>query len=162
MTFSVAYLREQGHQAGDVVAFWSALGLAGVVISVALFPRLPARADGGTVAVLLGVVTIGSVLPLFSTSAAVVTLSAVLFATFLSITAAVTGAVRHHLPAEQWAPAIAGLTAAFGVGQCVGPVLSGALSDGPSGLQAGLLAGTVLLALSTAVALRQRAPAVRG
>jgi MFS family permease len=158
MTFSVAYLREQGRSAGDVVAFWSALGLAGIVISVLLFPRLPARADGRAVAVLLAVVTAGSLLPLLSTSTSFVTISAVLFATFLSITAGVTAAVRHHLPAEQWAPAIAGLTAVFGLGQCVGPVLSGALSDGPSGLRAGLVAGTVLLALSTLVALRQRDP----
>ena len=34
--------------------------------------------------------------------------------------------------------AIGTLTVVFGIGQCIGPVLSGALADGPSGLKAGL------------------------
>lgn len=43
--------------------------------------------------------------------------------------AAVTSFARRAAKPHAWNSAIAALTVAFGVGQCIGPVLSGALSD---------------------------------
>jgi hypothetical protein len=42
---------------------------------------------------------------------------------------AVTSAPRRTLPPAKWTAAIAALTGAFAVGQCIGPVLAGVLSD---------------------------------
>ena len=55
--------------------------------------------------------------------------------------------------------AIATLTVVFGIGQCIGPVLSGALSDGPNGLKAGLWLSVGILAAGAVVAAFQREPA---
>jgi predicted MFS family arabinose efflux permease len=47
------------------------------------------------------------------------------------------------------------MTTAFAVGQAVGPLVSGLLSDGSGGLKAGLLLSPVLLAAAAAVAYLQ-------
>lgn len=153
MTFAVAYLKDEGLESMGVIGFWLTIGVVGVALSVTLFPVLQHIRDGRGVALLIGIVTIGSFLPLISPVVGLAVVSAALFATFLSVTAAVAAQARHHLPSSQWAPAIAGLTTAFGVGQCAGPLLAGLLSDSPGGLRAGLLIGTVLLALGSLAAL---------
>jgi MFS family permease len=78
-----------------------------------------------------------------------------------SVLAAVTSFARRAAKPHAWTAAIAALTIAFGVGQCVGPVLSGALADGPSGLQAGLWLSVGILAIATVVAALQREPAAQ-
>ncbi len=55
--------------------------------------------------------------------------------------------------------AVAMLTVVFGIGQCIGPVLSGALADGPNGLKAGLWLSVCILAVGAVVAAFQREPA---
>ena len=57
-----------------------------------------------------------------------------------------------------WTAAIAALTTAFGLGQCIGPLLSGALSDGASGVRAGIWLSVGILALAAFVALFQPEP----
>jgi Uncharacterised MFS-type transporter YbfB len=84
-------------------------------------------------------VTVGAALPLIWSSPSVAFLSAFLFgSSFLAVAAAVTSCARGDAPPHYWTAAIGTLTAAFGVGQCAGPVLSGALSDGPDGVRLGL------------------------
>ena len=58
-----------------------------------------------------------------------------------------------------WTAAIAALTIAFGAGQWIGPVLSGALADGANGLRSGLWLSVGILAVATIVAALQREPA---
>ena len=48
------------------------------------------------------------------------------------------------------------LTVGFAAGQCLGPVLAGALADHPAGLEAGLYVSASLLAIGSIVALAQR------
>lgn len=157
MTFAVAYLRATRHASTrTVTAFWLVLGAAGVVIGVALIGRVATARGGRGLALLTAITAVASALPTVSGSIAVALLAAALFGCFFSISTAATAVIRQQLPEPQWPPAIAGLTAIFGLGQCAGPVLSGALSDGPGGLRIGLLAGTVLLVLSSACALAQR------
>lgn len=79
---------------------------------------------------------------------------------FLTVVTAITGAAQQVLPADRWAAAIAGLTVAFAAGQCLGPVLAGALSDHAGGVRAGLAIGAALLATSTITVLTHRLPAV--
>jgi len=157
MTFAIAYLRTTRHASTrTVTAFWLVLGAAGVVIGVALIRRVTTARGGRGLALLTAITAVASALPTVSGSVAVALLAAALFGSFFSVSTAATAVIRQQLPERQWPPAIAGLTAIFGLGQCAGPVLSGALSDGPAGLRTGLLAGTVLLALSSACALAQR------
>lgn len=55
--------------------------------------------------------------------------SAALFGAFLSVTTAAVQCASARLALRERAPAIAGLTVAFGIGQCLGPLLGGASSD---------------------------------
>ena len=54
--------------------------------------------------------------------------------------------------------AIGVLTVVFGIDQCIGPVLSGALADGPNGLKAGLWLSVAILGVGAVVAVFQREP----
>ena len=83
--------------------------------------------------------------------------SALLFGgSFLSVVTAVTAVARRSLQPHHWTPAIAGLTVAFAVGQCVGPVLAGVLSDGPAGLSVGLALSVGVLLAGAVAALTQQ------
>lgn len=155
MTFSVAYLRGNGSTPGQLVWFWFALGAVGIVIGLTLAAPLSRISGGGGTAVTVAMTALASGLLLVSGSRVAGLASAALFGSFLSVSATVTAATRRSLPPTQWPPAIAGLTAAFGVGQCIGPIISGAVADSRYGLRAGLLTGTLLLAAGAACALFQ-------
>ncbi|WP_329240881.1 YbfB/YjiJ family MFS transporter [Actinoallomurus sp. NBC_01490] len=155
MTFSVAYLRGNGRTPDQLVWFWFALGAVGIVIGLTLAAPLSRIRGGGGVAVPVAMTALASVLPILSGTGAAELASAALFGSFFTVSATVTAAARRSLPPTQWPPAIAGLTAVFGIGQCAGPLISGAMADGPHGLRAGLLTGTLLLAASAACALFQ-------
>jgi len=62
---------------------------------------------------------------------------------------------RAHRP-EQWTTAIAALTVAFALGQTLGPILAGVLSDGPSGVRAGLTISVAILVAGALLAVAQR------
>jgi predicted MFS family arabinose efflux permease len=157
MTFIVAFLRQHGAHNAQVTAFWVVLGIAATVAGFAWSPVLGRLTGGQGSALLMGVVTVGAALPLVSASPAVAYLSSLVFgASFLSVVTAVTACARQGLPARHWTAAIAGLTTVFALGQCLGPVLAGTLSDGPSGIRAGLAIGAVLLAGGSLTALAQR------
>jgi MFS family permease len=86
-------------------------------------------------------------------------ISAVLFGgTFLTLVTAVTSAPRRTLSPAHWTVAIAALTAAFAVGQCIGPLLAGVLADASGGVRVGLTIGAVLLALGGLTALLHDRP----
>ena len=73
--------------------------------------------------------------------------------TFLTVVAAVTSAPRRTLSPAPWTAAIAALTAAFAVGQCIGPRLARVMADASGGVRMGLAIGAVLLALGGLTAL---------
>lgn len=162
-TFIIAYLRnEEGFTDAGITRFWSIFGLSSVVAAFA-WGRILSRLKGGRgTAATLGVVTIGTAVPLLWSAAAGAYLSAILFGgSFLAVLAAVTSFARRAVKPHAVTAAIATLTVAFGIGQCIGPVLSGALSDGPSGLRAGLWLSVGILAIATFVAVLQREPGER-
>jgi predicted MFS family arabinose efflux permease len=160
-TFIVAYLRgEEGFSSAGITRFWAILGAASVVAAFAWGPILGRLKGGWGTAATLGGVTIGAAVPMLWGSAAGAYLSAVLFGgSFLAVLAAVTSFARRAAKPHAWTAAIAALTIAFGLGQCVGPLLSGALSDGPNGLRAGLWLSVGILAVATLVAMLQPEPA---
>lgn len=157
MTFIVAFLSEHGASSAEISVFWVVLGLAAVGGGFA-WPPVIARLRGGLgMAGVLLVVAAGAALPLASASQAAALTSAVLFgASFLAVVTAATAVARRSLRRHHWTPAIGTLTVAFAVGQCIGPVLAGALSDSATGLRLGLLVSAATLALAALVALAQR------
>jgi predicted MFS family arabinose efflux permease len=159
-TFIIAYLRsDEGFSAGQITLFWSVLGLVSVAAAFAWGPLLGRLRGGWGTAATIGVVTIGAAVPLLWEKPAGAYLSAVLFGgSFLAVVAAVTSFARRAFKPQVWTAAIAVLTVAFGIGQCIGPVLSGALSDGANGVRAGLWLSVGILAVGSIVALFQREP----
>jgi predicted MFS family arabinose efflux permease len=157
MTFIVAYLQNAGAGGTEIAAFWCVLG-TGSVLGGYLWRAPINRFSGGVpCALVLGQVALGALLPVLSSGVAVAFLSAVLFGTsFLVVITAMTAAARDCLPEHHWTPGIAVLTVAFALGQCLGPLLSGVLSDGPGGMASGLLTGAVLLVVAGTSALFHR------
>ncbi|MDH6129544.1 YbfB/YjiJ family MFS transporter [Kitasatospora sp. GP82] len=157
MTFIVAHLRGHGAGNGLITTFWIALGSAAVVAGFAWGGVLGRLRGGRGSALLMAVTAVAATLPLLSSNALVSYGSALLFGSaFLSVITAVTTCARDSLPERCWTAAIAGLTTVFALGQCLGPLLAGTLSDGPSGTTAGLAIGAVLLAVAAVTALAQR------
>lgn len=157
MTFIVAFLKEHGTGTGQITTFWVVLGVAAMAGAL-VWARPLARLRGGLgLAVVLAVLSVGALLPLVSHSSGAALGSAVLFGgSFLSVITAVTSVVRRLVQPHHWTGAIAGLTVAFALGQCLGPVLAGALSDGPAGLRLGLEVSVGVLIAGTLGALTLR------
>lgn len=146
-TFIIAQLRTaSSFSPREVSLFWALLGcaaMAGVFVWSPILARL--RGGRGASAV-IAVVALGAALPLISSNRTMAYLSALLFGgSFLSTITAVTSFARRAAPPAAWTKAIAALTVAFGIGQCVGPILSGYLSDGPEGVRTGLKVSVAVL-----------------
>jgi predicted MFS family arabinose efflux permease len=160
-TFIVAFLRlEEGFTGPAITRFWSILGLSSVAAAF-VWGRILSQLKGGWgTAATLSVVTIGTTVPLLWSAPAGAYLSAILFGgSFLAVLAAVTSFARRVTMPHEVTAAIATLTVALGLGQCIGPILSGALSDGPNGLRSGLWLSVAILTIATVVAALQREPA---
>ena len=67
----------------------------------------------------------------------------------------VTTVARRNLPMHQWTAALGALTVAFGLGQSVGPLLGGWLSDGGGGVRFGLILSAAILGIGILTALAQ-------
>jgi predicted MFS family arabinose efflux permease len=157
MTFIVAYLKERGSGTGLISAFWVVLGAAAIAGAFAWVPVIVRLRAARAPSVVMAVVCAAALLPLLSRSPVAALGSALLFGgSFLALVAAVMSVARRSLPAHHWTSAIATLTAAFAAGQCLGPILTGVLSDGPAGLTLGLALSAGILAAGSVVALAQR------
>jgi predicted MFS family arabinose efflux permease len=155
-TFIVALL-QPSLGAGGVAVFWVVLGLVGAASTVAWGPLLGWFRGGRSLTVLLGMIAVGAAIPVVADGQAAAIASAVLFGGgFLATAAAVTVVVRQAAPPYAWGPAVGAITTVFALGQCVGPVLTGALSD-QTGVRAGMALSAVLLAVGALVALAQPA-----
>ena len=157
MTFVVALLREQGQSESALMVFYALLGGA-VVLSSRLWAGLLNRAKaGGALTVLNALLGLATIVPALTTHSAAVMASGILFgAVVLSVVASTTALVRHNLPAAQWAAGISAFTIVFAVGQIMGPLVVGWISDGPGGLARGLVFSAGALWLGAVLAWRQK------
>jgi predicted MFS family arabinose efflux permease len=157
-TFIIAQLRSNSHfSPQEISLFWALLGCAAMAGVFIWSPVLSRLKGGRGAAAVIAVVTLGAALPLLSNGRPVAYLSALLFGgSFLSTITAVTSFARRAAPPEAWTKAFAALTVAFGIGQCIGPILSGYLSDGPNGVRAGLEISAAILLAAAAVISFQR------
>ena len=143
----------------DVTLFWGCAGLAATGAGLAWGPVLSRLSGGRGVALANAVVMLGAVLPVLLPMPAAVYASAVVFGgSFLIVPTSVTAFVRMAVDARLWTGAIAALTVGFAIGQCVGPWLSGVVSDTRFGVAGGLLLSGGVLAGAALIALVQREP----
>jgi len=156
VTFIVAFVRTEGLTPRSVSAFWATLGAAAVVAAFAWGPALGRLQGGRAPAAVLAVTAVGAALPLIFGGVVGDFTSAALFGgSFLAVVTAVTNLARRSLTPSQVGPAIAVMTIAFSIGQSLGPILAGVLSDGRGGIRAGLDLAVALLGAALIVALTQ-------
>lgn len=158
MTFIIVLIHNSGGGAGYIAAFWVVLGLASVLGTLGwgrVLPRLGIRLGSPVVAV---VVLLGTLPVLISPTVSAAFISALVFgASFMAGPTAVTVIVRKLLRPQTWTAALAALTVAFAIGQAIGPLASGLVSDATGSVSAGLWLAPVLLIAAALVALFQRA-----
>lgn len=156
MTFIVAFLQHHGARSEVVTWFWTALGGTAMMASFLWGPFLGRASGGRGVAVLMGLVLIGELVPLGSTTDLGFLVSAIFFGSaFLAVVTGVTTVAQRNLPASQWTLALGALTVAFGLGQSVGPLLGGWVSDSGGGVRSGLILGAALLGIGILTVLFQ-------
>jgi len=159
-TFIIAFLRgEQGFTSAHITIFWSILGLAAVAAAFLWGPILGRLRGGRGIAATICTVMVGAAVPLLWSGQVGAYLSAVLFGgSFLAVVASAAAFARKSAPPQSWTTAIGAMTIAFGLGQCIGPVLSGLLSDGPNGVRTGLWVSVCILLAGMVVAAWQPEP----
>jgi predicted MFS family arabinose efflux permease len=157
MTFMIAYIRDAGGGAAAQSAFWCLIG-ASAFVTPWLWRRVLARDSGGvSTAIILGVNAAGAALPLLGHSTAWLTTSALVFGvSFFAIVGSTTAFVRFNYSPAAWPTAIAAMTIAFGVGQTLGPIATGAITDAMGSLSYALNAGAAMLAAGAIAAAFQR------
>ncbi len=148
MTFSTSGLN------GSLVTFWLVLGIT-TLFNGAVWGRVIDRWGAAAgMRLSLALLVVASLMPLVQAAPLV---SAALFGlSFLGVITAITDLFRVLLPASAWARAMALSTAAFGVGQALGPGLTGFAGDLFGGASGSLWAASALLLLALLTALFSR------
>jgi predicted MFS family arabinose efflux permease len=157
MTFMIAYIRDAGGDATAQSAFWCLIGLSAFVTPW-VWRRVLALDRGGiSTTIILSVNAVGAGLPLLGHSTAWLAASALVFGiSFFAIVGSTTAFVRFNYPPAAWPTAIAAMTIAFGIGQTLGPIATGAITDALGNLSYALNAGAAMLAMGALAAAFQR------
>ncbi|KJC61383.1 MFS transporter [Bradyrhizobium sp. LTSPM299] len=157
MTFMIAYVRDSGGGAAAQSAFWSLIGVSAFVTPW-VWRRVLALDRGGlATTIILGVNAFGASLPIFGHSPLLLAVSALVFGVaFFAVVGSTTAFVRFNYPPESWPTAIAAMTIAFGIGQTLGPIVVGAITDAVGNLSVALNVSAAMLALGAVLSLFQR------
>ena len=157
MTFMIAYVRDGGGSAVAQSAFWCVIG-ASSFASPWLWRGVLARGQsGGAMAIILGTNAVGAAMPLLGHSPLVLGVSAAVFGvSFFAVVAATTAFVRFNYPREVWPKAIAVVTIVFGIGQTMGPIAVGAISDATGSLTSALVVSAATLGLGAVLSAFQK------
>jgi predicted MFS family arabinose efflux permease len=157
MTFMIAYVRDAGGGALAQSAFWSLIGLSAFVTPWVWRRVLALDRGGVSTAIILGFNALGAALPLFGHSAVLLAISALVFGVaFFAVVASTTAFVRFNYPPAAWPTGIAAMTIAFGVGQTVGPIAVGAITDAMGSLSYALNVSAAMLAVGAIASAFQR------
>ena len=157
MTFMIAYVRDGGGGAAAQSVFWSLIGVSAFVTPW-VWRRVLALDRGGlATTIILGMNAIGAGLPIFGHSPLLLAISALVFGiAFFAVVGSTTAFVRFNYPVEAWPAGIAVMTIAFGIGQTLGPIAVGAITDALGSLSYALNVSAALLALGAVLAAFQR------
>ncbi len=147
MTFMIAYVRDAGGGAVAQSAFWCLIGISAFVTPW-VWRRVLALDRGGlATTIILGVNAIGASLPIFGHSPLLLAISALVFGVaFFAVVGSTTAFVRFNYPPASWPTAIAALTISFGIGQTLGPIVVGAITDAVGSLSFALNISAAMLA----------------
>ena len=143
-----------------VVWFWLVLGVVSAVSTLVWGRILGAFHDGHGPALIFATAMLGALPVLLSPGVTAMFASAVLFGgSFMAGPTSITIVVQRQLPPASWTAALSLLTAAFALGQAIGPILAGAISDAAGNIAAGFWVSPALLGAAACVNLLQRPPA---
>lgn len=157
MTFMIAYVRDAGGGAAAQSAFWSLIGLSAFVTPWVWRRVLALDRGGVTTTIILGVNAIGAAMPIFGHSVWLLALSALVFGVaFFAVVGSTTAFVRLNYPPAAWPTAIAAMTISFGIGQTLGPLVVGAITDAMGSLSVALNVSAAMLALGAVLAAFQK------
>jgi predicted MFS family arabinose efflux permease len=153
MTFMIAYVRDGGGGAAAQSLFWSLIGVSAFATPW-VWRRVLALDRGGlSTTIILGMNAIGASLPIFGHSPLLLAISALVFGVaFFAVVGSTTAFVRFNYPVEGWPAGIAVMTIAFGIGQTVGPIAVGAITDALGSLSYALNVSAALLVLGAVLA----------
>ena len=162
MTFMIAYVRDGGGGAAAQSAFWSLIGVSAFVTPW-VWRRVLALDRGGlATTIILGVNAIGAALPIFGHSPLLLAISALVFGVaFFAVVGSTTAFVRFNYPPADWPTGIAAMTIAFGIGQTLGPIVVGAITDAIGSLSVALNVSAAMLALGAVLSAFQRKLKIR-
>ncbi|WP_334398728.1 YbfB/YjiJ family MFS transporter [Bradyrhizobium sp. AZCC 2289] len=157
MTFMIAYVRDAGGGAAAQSAFWCLIGLSAFVTPW-VWRRVLALDRGGlATTIILGVNAIGASLPIFGHSPLLLAISALVFGVaFFAVVGSTTAFVRFNYPPSSWPTAIAAMTISFGIGQTLGPIVVGAITDAVGSLSFALNVSAAMLAAGAILSAFQR------
>ena len=157
MTFMIAYVRDGGGGAAAQSAFWSLIGVSAFVTPW-VWGRVLALDRGGlATTIILGVNALGAALPIFGHSPLLLAISALVFGVaFFAVVGSTPAFVRFNYPPQSWPTAIAAMTIAFGIGQTLGPIVVGAITDAVGSLSFALNVSAAMLALGALLSAFQR------
>jgi predicted MFS family arabinose efflux permease len=153
MTFMIAYVRDSGGGAAAQSAFWSLIGLSAFITPWAWRGVLALDRGGASTAIILSANAVGAALPLLGHSTPLLALSALVFGVaFFAVVASTTAFVRFNYPPAEWPKGIAAMTIAFGIGQTLGPIAVGAITDALGSLSYALNVSAAMLAVGAVAA----------
>lgn len=156
MTFMIALLKRLGFDTALTMLFFALIGGASLLASPFWGRSLGRLKTGHGFTLVCSLVAIGTLPALIWPQPWAVISSALIFgASFMAGPAAVSTVAQRLLPAPSLTWGLALLTATFSIGQSIGPVLGGWISDMTGSLSAGLWLGPVLLLLGAAASLQQ-------
>ena len=157
MTFMIAYVRDLGGGASAQAAFWSLIGVSAFVTPWVWRGVLALDRGGLSTAIILAVNAIGAALPIFGHSITWLAVSAVVFGVaFFAVVGSTTAFIRFNTPPAAWPAGIAAMTISFGIGQTLGPIVTGAITDALGSLTYALNVSAATLALGAIAAACQR------
>jgi predicted MFS family arabinose efflux permease len=156
MTFMIAFVRNAGGGALAQSAFWTCIGI-GALTQPWVWGAAMARGSRGWVtALLIGLSGVGAAIPLLGTSPITLAVSALLFGNaFFAVVASTTAFVRLNYPPSAWPKGIALMTIIFGVGQTLGPFVTGAITDATGSLTSALGVSAAALGLGAIASMLQ-------
>jgi predicted MFS family arabinose efflux permease len=153
MTFMIAWVRDGGGGASAQSLFWSLIGMSAFATPW-VWRRVLALDRGGlATTIILSVNATGAALPIFGHSPLLLVVSALVFGVaFFAVVSSTTSFVRFNYPVASWPAGIAIMTIAFGVGQTLGPIGVGAITDALGNLSYALNVSAAMLALGAVLA----------
>jgi hypothetical protein len=153
MTFMIAYARRRWRRVAERVGtdrpprLRDAVGVA----------RVLALDRGGLAATIISASTIGAALPIFGHSLWLLAVSALVFGVaFFAVVGSTTAFVRFNYPPSAWPTGIAAMTIAFGIGQTLGPIVVGAITDAIGTLSVALNVSAAMLVIGALLSAFQK------